>query len=632
MNAPKFSAFHLSAVVLLSAAMTACNQQATPVGTPVTSLADSGPGSLRELLASARPSDTLRFTAAGTVTLSAPLQVSQNVTVIADGVIFDAAGKGRAIEVASGGTLTLKGGTLQGGVGSLLPASLQRAAVHTGRGAPSLSEFTAPSAQSLRPLAGPVPTYGGVILNAGSLTLDGVKITGGRANLGGGVANLKGGTLTVSRSTEISGNTVTGFGRAYPDPAGSGGGIYNAGTLTLAGGKVVRNTSDWGGTGIFNAEGGTFTMTGGNVDDNTCVMPVETTGGYTTGCAGGGIYSSGDMSVSGGSVSRNVVSYFGAGITLQRASTTFIPKLTVSGGVIEGNTTADFMDGSEGAGGGGIWQDGAVVMTGGTVRGNHSIYGGGLTSEGDTRISGGLFEKNTAFSGGGLFIYARQGQANTNTLGGSLSVKGNVASDTGGGVTFGGVSVSTLEGGSVTGNTVTRDKDGGGGVRIYSTAALTMSGGEISGNAAVETGGGVVVGGHFTLTGGRIAGNSVTGTVKSGGGGGVRLYAGSVMTASGGEISGNSAQYGGGIKTDQNYQQLPTSRLTLAGTTVSGNRATAYRGGGLYNDGVLTLQSGSVAGNTAAQVGGGLFNSRFSTFSQTGGNVSGNAPDDVSQE
>ena len=106
MNVPKFSTFQLSAVGLLSVALSACTPPTTPVGTPVTSLADNGPGSLRELLASARPSDTLRFTATGTVTLSKPLQVNQNVTVIADEVVLDAAGKGRAIEVASGGTLT----------------------------------------------------------------------------------------------------------------------------------------------------------------------------------------------------------------------------------------------------------------------------------------------------------------------------------------------------------------------------------------------------------------------------------------------------------------------------------------------------------------------------------------------
>jgi hypothetical protein len=627
MTARQYSALRLGAAALLSLALTACTQPVTLPGTPVTSLADSGPGSLRDALAGAGPADTLRLTGSGTVHLSAPLQVSQTVTILAEGVILDAGGQGRALEVVRGGRLVLRGGTLRGGVGRPLPATLSVVA---------RPEAASQRPQALRPLAELAPTYGGLILNAGSLTLDGVTVTGGQATLGGGVANLTGGTLTVNDATEISGNTVTGLGRDYADEAGLGGGIYNAGTLQVAGGRISRNTSDWGGTGIFNAEGATLTMTGGHVDDNTCVMPVETINAVTTGCVGGGIYANGDVTISGGSVSHNVAAYFGAGITLQRATQTARPTLTISGGTIADNVTSDFQDASDGAsdgaGGGGIWQDGRLIMTGGTVRGNHSVYGGGLCSAGDTQISGGLFESNTATSGGGLFVYARQGRETTNTLGGSLSVKGNTATETGGGATFAGTSVNTLSGGAVTGNTVTGDRDGGGGVRIYSAAALTMSGGEITLNAADKTGGGVVVGGHFTLTGGRIAGNTVTRTVGSGGGGGVRLYAGSVMTASGGEISGNTAQYGGGLKTDQTYRTSVSSILTLDGTTVSGNQALGSSGGGLYNDGGVLMRGGSITGNTAAQRGGGVFNSGFSLFGQSGGRVTGNAPDDVTQE
>jgi len=57
-------------LVLLSVAMTACNRVATPIGTPITSLADSGPGTLRDLLATAQPGDTLRFQMPGTVNLA----------------------------------------------------------------------------------------------------------------------------------------------------------------------------------------------------------------------------------------------------------------------------------------------------------------------------------------------------------------------------------------------------------------------------------------------------------------------------------------------------------------------------------------------------------------------------------
>ena len=77
-------------------------------GTPVTSLADSGPGTLRELLGSAKAGDTLRLDS-GTITLAGPLKLTKSVTLNLGSGVIDAAGKGRALEIPSGVTVTITG-------------------------------------------------------------------------------------------------------------------------------------------------------------------------------------------------------------------------------------------------------------------------------------------------------------------------------------------------------------------------------------------------------------------------------------------------------------------------------------------------------------------------------------------
>ena len=49
----------------------------------------------------------------------------------------------------------------------------------------------------------------------------------------------------------------------------------------------------------------------------------------------------------------------------------------------------------------------------------------------------------------------------------------------------------------------------------------------------------------------------------------------------------------------------------------------------MYNKGNLTISSGNITGNTAKTQGGGVFNSKVATYAQSGGSVTGNAPDNV---
>jgi hypothetical protein len=110
------------------------------------------------------------------------------------------------------------------------------------------------------------------------------------------IANL--GTLSICDSG--TGGTITGgyTGRNLSDSK-NGGGIYNAGTLTLSGGTITKNADGEKGGGVYNAENASFTMTGGKISAN---LAATGEGGYT---CGGGVYNDGTFTMTGGEISGN---------------------------------------------------------------------------------------------------------------------------------------------------------------------------------------------------------------------------------------------------------------------------------------------------------------------------------------
>jgi hypothetical protein len=127
---------------------------------------------------------------------------------------------------------------------------------------------------------------GGAILNFGTLTISGCTLggntvvgfsfTGSYANYGGAVANFGAMKLT---NCDVSNN------HAYGIPA-EGGGIYNAGTLTVSGSHVWYNSAGSGG-GIYNAcSAAALTVLNSIFSNNT---PDNIFGPYTDG--GGNTFS-----------------------------------------------------------------------------------------------------------------------------------------------------------------------------------------------------------------------------------------------------------------------------------------------------------------------------------------------------
>ena len=200
-------------------------------------------------------------------------------------------------------------------------------------------------------------------------------------------------------------------------------------------------------------------------------------------------------------------------------------------------------------------------------------------------------------------------------------ITGNTSSLDGGGVYVGGT--FTMNGGTISSNTAS---SGGGGV--YVGGNFSMNGGTISSNTASGCGGVYVYGGTFTMNGGTISSN----TASSGSGGGVGVYRGT-FTMNSGTISSNTAfsdnAFGGGVGVSGEGTFI-MSGGTVSGNTASGN--TVSYGGGVYmGGGTFTMSGGTISSNTAFSSntfslsrGGGVFMDTYGNFTMSGGTISGN--------
>jgi hypothetical protein len=321
--------------VLLSGAMLTV----TTLSDPASPTANDG--SLRgELLQNQKDGggDTIVFASglSGTIHLGSTLSITKSVTIAnpnGDTITINGGGKVQDLSVSGSGTDVSITGTSTAGAGSLT--------------------FTDGLATS-------TGTNSGVTGN------------------GGAIAVASGATLNLANLT-VSGSTASATATASASADANGGGIWNAGTLTLSGVTVSGNIAMVGGTaggsdavggGIFNT--GQLAITGGSVTGNAALNTV--TGSASPFALGGGIANGGTLTISGAGATPAAIAdntlHCTAGIAngggiYNNSDGPGTGMLTIGTANISGNAVTGTF-----ANGGGIDNNGILTLTSSTVAGN----------------------------------------------------------------------------------------------------------------------------------------------------------------------------------------------------------------------------------------------------------------------
>jgi PKD repeat protein len=226
-------------------------------------------------------------------------------------------------------------------------------------------------------------------------------------------------------------------------------------------------------------------------------------------------------------------------------------------------------------------------------------YGGGLSNIGIVQISTSVFLSNTASYGGGVYnasnAFARALRSFDRQPNRPAAVDMEIVSTT------------------LIGNRAT-DVEMGRGGGIYNDGPLTILNSTFYSNTAAS-GGGVYNYGQLSVSQSTFSENEAD---YEGG----AVYNEGLFSASQSTFSGNAAVYaGGGLYNAFNF--VPTSAakrepgkpaavdMEIVNSTLSGNRVTNVEGGGggVYNNGPLTILNSTFYTNTAvSESGGGLFN------------------------
>jgi len=328
----------------------------------------------------------------------------------------------------------------------------------------------------------------------------------------------------------------------------------------------------------------------------------------------------------------------GRGFIIQQGAAVTISGLTVQGGSGGGinNVSGDLsLVGCliRNNRGGGILNDGTLALSSTTISGNTTTSaGGGVFNQlGTMTMDNSAIQNNTAYEGGGVYNLATMTMTNSSVnynraqggMGGGIenrhahltmtngsAILGNTAASGDGGGVYNDVSsVVTLDNSAIGGMGADGNTASGSGGGIFNTGTGTVTlqnHSRVTGNGASGTaihqqgGGGIFSAGSLTLADSTVSGNR-SGTPSGGSGGGVGNFGGH-LTLTNTIISGNTGWFGGGIA----IEFLDAQGVAMVtNSTISGN--TAIFGGGIANaNGSLTMQGSTINGNKASVDGGGI--------------------------
>lgn len=393
----------------------------------VSSLADSGAGTLRDAIANSS-ADTLTFSIGGSILLHSQLEIDRDLTITgpgAAGLSINGQNLTRVFQVDAGATVEMDG-----------------LKITAGRAADGTTDASG---------MGTAGANGGAILNTGRLSLANDTISGNVAGTGGDGA--------PSPDVQSSGDG---------GPGGSGGAIYNTGTLVLTnvtlsgnaagnggiGKNVTDPVSDSGSGGVGGSGGAIYNDAAGTVrlDADTITNNFAGAGGLGGTC-GGGIPGYSGFGGPGGAI-------YNAGAMVVVDSKVIGNK---AGNGADGQITVQLTFGGVGGDGGGFFNRGTLSLTDVTISGNtagnggagqtpsfsevggdggDAGFGGGINSaQGTLVVSGCLLFGNAAGAGG---PGATGGPGSTGGMGG--------LGGSGGGIQCGGTSSLVLNDSTITGN------------------------------------------------------------------------------------------------------------------------------------------------------------------------------------
>jgi predicted outer membrane repeat protein len=253
-------------------------------------------------------------------------------------------------------------------------------------------------------------------------------------------------------------------------------------------------------------------------------------------------------------------------------------------------------------GGGAIYNEGELGVAGSTIQDNEALEpGGGIANDDsgvltitDSTLSGN--KTVTDFKGGGALM--NEGSATLT----NVTITANGAVDGGGGIYNDTGATLSIEGGVVSENKATDDFGGGAG--ISNRGSLTITGLTCERNIATSDGGGILNRGILEMSDSVVRENEARDDFGSGGGFFNHRDGEAKVTRC--AVEKNSAiRSGGGIAND--------GMLTVRASTIAENRCPDDfgSGGGIFNDGTVSIINSTVSGNVVpgeSARGGGITN------------------------
>ncbi|KAK3279709.1 hypothetical protein CYMTET_12419 [Cymbomonas tetramitiformis] len=385
-----------------------------------------------------------------------------------------------------------------------------------------------------------------------------------------------------------------------------GGGVYLEGEarLTAVAGNIHSNAVLGHGGGLYGGERAAVRLEQGSVVKGN--VGSGSGAGVHLGVTGGHLALDGESGIM-----HNTAGMDGGGVYV------------AEGGSLEVAERARIANNTAGGDGGGLWlgAEGAAWLQGGcVVEGNSATsgLGGGLYTDrgAGVVVDAGVVRGNTARRGGAL---ANLGS--NVTLRNATGILWNTALESGGGVLALEATAVLLEASLLSGNTAVEENGGG----VYAgpgTALRLVQGVELSNNSAGGDGAGMYL---SEASVDMEEASSSTNGVAGGSGGG--LFAGEgchVAIRGGSHVTGNQAgKHGGGMHLTDSTD-ASSSSLLLEGSSVASNTA-ARDGGGVWAGSLSAVEvrrGAQIVDNSAAGDGGGLRVAHTAVLSDA--NVTGN--------